>query len=132
MKNRLYVYAIVTAVVVVLLHFIGRYTEAIRPVLNSLLYCGIFGLVFINIGLFVVPLFAWLWNHHEKQQKEEAKEQVTEEEERELRSLLQGERIGEQEMPRWARNGIAICIGLLIGSGIGFLGPIVVSRIFEI
>jgi hypothetical protein len=97
------------------------YTGLGKVIVNELFIWGFLGLVVINILLFVTSLFSGLGSLRKSRAKEDSQQQEGQDNEKALEELLQGKNITQQKMPRWARIGIAVCIGLIFGSILGFI-----------
>ena len=112
--------SIAAAVIVVFLHVLWTHT-AYQWVLNELFIWGFLGLVVINILLFLLPLCGALRAFLKSSAKSESHCEDSKKAEEKLASALQGDIVAHRGMPAWARIGIAVCIGLIAGSFLGFI-----------
>ena len=114
-KSTIFVF-VVTVFIAAALQIILPYSGVGKGIQNLLFVGPFLGLVWINILLFALPVCIGLV----RMIKDGLKENTQKQDEKELKELLQGNRIGKSEMPAWARIGVVICIGLIAGSILGY------------
>jgi hypothetical protein len=113
--------SIATTVIVACLHILWSHSESYRWILNELFIWGFLGLAVINILLFVLPLCSGLRTFLKSSAKSESHGEDRTKAEEKLAATLQGDTVARRGMPAWARIGIAVCIGLIAGSILGFI-----------
>ena len=119
-RNTAFYCSIVTTVIVAFLHILWTHT-VYQWVLNELFIWGFLGLAVINILLFMLPLSGALRVFLKSSVKSESNGKDSKKAEEKLAATLQGDTIAHRGMPAWARIGIAVCIGLIAGSFLGFI-----------
>ncbi len=119
-KSTIFVFT-AAVVIVAALHILLPYTGLGKVIVNELFIWGFLGLVVINILLFVISLCSGLGSLRKGGAKEDSQQQEGQKNEKALEELLQGKNVTQQKLPCWARIGIAVCIGLIFGSIMGFI-----------
>jgi hypothetical protein len=120
-KNTIRYSFIATTVIVAFLKIWWSHNESRQWILNELFIWGFLGLAVINILLFVIPMCIGIFTLRKNSVKSESQKRQGEKNEKKLTSLLKGDTISHRGMPSWAKIGIAVCIGLIVGSILGFI-----------
>jgi hypothetical protein len=127
-KSTIIGFAIPT-VLVALLHLLRPHIELNKSILNILFGWPFLGLILINVLLFVTSLCGGFGGLKKSRMKGELQNQKDQEDEKALERLLQGDSVVNCRMPSWARIGIAICIGLIAGSVLGFVLNRIITQV---